>query len=86
MRPTDTGPPMTDPENDYRVSQPPPCVGCGMLHGGVNAQLNCLRRTIIAMRVAVLELTAELEPHRKLHREVEELNAKFPSHVKERGK
>lgn len=56
MRPTDIGPPMTDQDNDYRVEQAPPCVGCGLLHGGVNAQFACLRRTIVALRAEIAGL------------------------------
>jgi hypothetical protein len=66
----------TDPTNDYRVSMPPPCEGCGGYHGGVNASLECLRLHMRKAREASAKAEAELGPIRKLRAEVAKL--KFP--------
>lgn len=42
--------PPGDGTNDFRVSPPAPCVACGSHHGAVNAEILCLRRTVVALR------------------------------------
>jgi hypothetical protein len=41
---------LTDPTNDWRVSQPTPCIGCGELHGPVNSKIACLTRHLLESR------------------------------------
>jgi hypothetical protein len=36
--------------DEWKVPKPSPCVSCGSLHGSVNAELNCLRSAVLALR------------------------------------
>jgi hypothetical protein len=36
--------------SEWAAPIPPPCVGCGKRHGGVNAELNCMRQEIAFLR------------------------------------
>lgn len=76
---------MSDPTNDYRVTQEPPCEACGFYHGGTTARILCLRERLITARVAlstakihISKLEAELAPIRQLREEVRGLDSAWP--------
>jgi hypothetical protein len=75
---------MSDPTNDFRVTEPPACVGChGPNHGSVNVERLCLIAAVEALRAERAELLEELAPIRRIRAEVAAL---APSHVNARGK
>jgi hypothetical protein len=55
-------PSPTEPHRPDVAKDPPPalCVGCGVWHGGVGAEMNCLRRVVTTLR-------ARLEEHDRAH-------------------
>lgn len=57
---------LTDPTSDYRVSLPPPCMGCGgQAHGGTTSYMRCLERALQATREANALDRAELHAFRQ---------------------
>jgi hypothetical protein len=38
------------PDHEKPTVKVPGCVGCGRLHGGVTAEVECLRATVIRLR------------------------------------
>ncbi len=51
---------LQDPDNDWKVKQPPPCKGCGGVHGSVNARILCLETALDRARTAADSATAKV--------------------------
>ena len=57
---------MTDPSNDFRVTQPASCLGCGgAAHGGTTASMTCLANALIQARADGLKDREEVARYRQ---------------------